>query len=158
MPRKKTKSFKRPIAPDIKYENVTVAKMTNKLMEDGKKRVAENILYDALEIVKEKTKKDPIEVFEAAVKNVSPQVQVRTRRIGGADYQIPVEVKGDRKTHYAMVWMIDSSRAMKGKPMAERLADEIMNAFNNQGESIKKKEDTHRMAEANKAFAHFARY
>lgn len=158
MPRKKTKSFKRAIAPDIVYGNVMVSKMTNKLMEDGKKRVAENIIYEALETVKEKTKKDPLEVFETAIKNVSPLLQVRTRRIGGANYQIPVEVRGDRRTHYAMVWMIDVARGAKGKPMADRLADEIMNAYNNQGDSIKKKEDTHRMAEANKAFAHFARY
>jgi small subunit ribosomal protein S7 len=158
MPRKKTKSFKRPIAPDITYDSVLVSKMINKMMEDGKKRVAERMLYGALENVKEKTKKDPLEVFEAAIKNVSPLVQVRTRRIGGANYQIPVEVRGDRRTHYAMVWMIDSARSMKGRSFDLRLADEIMNAYNNQGDSIKKKEDTHRMAEANKAFAHFARY
>ncbi len=158
MPRKKTKSFKRDITPDIKYGNVLVAKMINKMMEDGKKRVAENLFYEALEQVKEMSKKEPLEVFETAIRNVSPQVQVRTRRIGGANYQIPVEVRGDRKTHYAMVWMIDSARSMKGSPFDRRLAEEIMNAYNNQGESIKKKEDTHRMAEANKAFAHFARY
>ncbi len=158
MPRKKTKSFKRTIAPDIVYQNVLVSKMINKLMEDGKKRVAENLMYGALENVKEKTKKDPLEVFETAIKNVSPLLQVRTRRIGGANYQIPVEVRGDRRTHYAMVWILDSARGMKGRSFDLRLADEIMNAYNNQGDSIKKKDDTHRMAEANKAFAHFARY
>lgn len=158
MPRKKTKSFKRPIAPDIQFDSVLVSRMVNKLMEDGKKRIAERLFYEAMDIVKEKTKGDPLEVFETAIKNVSPQVQVRTRRIGGANYQIPIEVKGDRKSHYAMVWILDSARAMKGRPFDQRLADEIMNAYNNQGDSIKKKEDTHRMAEANKAFAHFARY
>lgn len=158
MPRKKTKSFKREIEPDITYNSILVAKMINKMMEGGKKRVAEKLLYEALDEIKQKTKKDPLEVFETAIKNASPVLQVRTRRIGGANYQIPVEVRGDRRSHYAMIWILDAARAMKGRAFDARLADELLNAYSNQGESIKKKEETHRMAEANKAFAHFARY
>ncbi len=158
MPRKKTKSFKRAIEPDIKYQNVQVAKLINKVMEQGKKRLAERLVYDSFAIIADKTKQEPLVVFETAIKNVAPVLQVKARRIGGATYQVPVEVKGDRRMHYAMTWILDSARHKKGKSFDQKLAAELMDAFNNTGDAIKKKEDTHRMAEANKAFAHFARY
>ena len=158
MPRKKTKSFKRTLEPDIKYQNVMVTKMINKVMESGKKRLAESLVYDAFDQIQAKTKQEPLAVFEAAIKNVSPAVQVKAKRIGGATYQVPIEVRGDRKIHLAMTWILASARSKSGKSFDKQLADELMNAFNNTGDAIKKREDTHKMAEANKAFAHFARY
>lgn len=158
MPRKVTKSLKRMLPPDRVYDSVLVTKMINKVMLSGKKRQAERLVYDAIEQAASKTKKDPMEVFEGAIKNVSPQVQVRSKRIGGANYQVPMEVKGDRKVHYAMIWMLESARHKKGKGFDRKLADELVAAYNNEGDAIKKKQDTHQMAEANKAFAHFARY
>ena len=158
MPRKTTKSLKRTIEPDIRYNNVLVAKMINKVMRNGKKRLAERIVYGALEQTEAKMKQPGLEVFETAIKNVSPQVQVRSRRVGGATYQVPMEVRGDRKIHLAMTWILAAAASKSGAPFDKRLADELMSAFNNTGDAIKKKEDTHRMAEANKAFAHFARY
>jgi small subunit ribosomal protein S7 len=158
MPRKKTKSFKRLIQPDPRYQNVLVTKMINKVMRDGKKRLAETLIYDALAIAEEKSKTPAVEVFEGALKNVSPAVQVKAKRIGGATYQVPMEVRGDRKIHLAMTWILEAARTKSGRGFDERLADELMNAFNNTGDAVKKREDTHRMAEANKAFAHFARY
>jgi small subunit ribosomal protein S7 len=158
MPRKKTKSFKRDITPDIKYQNVLVAKMINKIMQSGKKRLAESLMYGAMEEIETKLKQEPVEVFEAAIKNVSPQVQVRAKRIGGATYQVPMEVRGDRKIHLAMTWILTATRNKSGTSFDKLLARELMDAYNNQGDAMKKKEDTHRMAEANKAFAHFARY
>ena len=146
------------LPPDRVYDSVLVTKMINKVMLSGKKRQAERLVYDAIEQAASKTKKDPMEVFEAAIKNVSPQVQVRSKRIGGANYQAPMEVKGDRKVHYAMIWMLESARHKKGKSFDRKLADELVAAYNNEGDAIKKKQDTHQMAEANKAFAHFARY
>lgn len=153
-----TKSLKRSIAPDYKYQNVLVAKLINKVMHDGKKRLAENLVYGAFDIIEAKTKQDPVEVFEAAIKNVSPALQVRARRVGGATYQVPLEVRGDRKIHLALVWILTSARAKSGKSFDVVLADELMSAYNNTGDAMKKREDTHKMAEANKAFAHFARY
>lgn len=158
MPRKKTKSFKRDITPDIKYNNVMVARMINKIMRSGKKRLAEGLMYGAMEEIQLKLKTEPVEVFEQAIKNVSPQVQVRAKRIGGATYQVPMEVRGDRKMHLAMTWILTAARSKSGKSFDKLLAQELMDAYNNQGDAIKKKEDTHKMAEANKAFAHFARY
>ncbi len=158
MPRKKTKSFKRDITPDIKYNNVMVARMINKIMRSGKKRLAEGLMYGAMEEIQTKLKTEPVEVFEQAIKNVSPQVQVRAKRIGGATYQVPMEVRGDRKLHLAMTWILTAARSKSGKSFDKLLAQELMDAYNNQGDAIKKKEDTHKMAEANKAFAHFARY
>jgi small subunit ribosomal protein S7 len=158
MPRKKTKSFKRELLPDLKYNNVMVTKMINKIMRDGKKRLAEKLMYDALETCATKAKVDAVEVFETAIKNVGPAVQVKAKRIGGATYQVPMEVRGDRKVHLAMTWMIAAAQAKSGKSFDQRLADEFLNAYNNTGDAIKKREDTHRMAEANKAFAHFAKY
>lgn len=158
MPRKKTKSFKRLLEPDVRYGNVMVSKMINKIMRGGKKRLAETLMYGALETVETKTKQPPVEVFEAAIKNVSPQVQVKAKRIGGATYQVPIEVRGDRKIHLAMTWILSAAQSKSGKAFDLRLADELMNAYNNTGDAVKKREDTHKMAEANKAFAHFARY
>ncbi|HSX41577.1 MAG TPA: 30S ribosomal protein S7 [Candidatus Saccharimonadales bacterium] len=158
MPRKKTKSFKREITPDIKYQSVLVAKMINKVMQHGKKRLAEQLMYDALADAEAKLKTPAVEIFEGAIKNVSPQVQVRAKRVGGATYQVPMEVRGDRKIHLAMTWILTASRTKSGKSFDKLLAQELMDAFNNTGDAVKKKEETHRMADANKAFAHFARY
>ena len=158
MPRKATKSFKRDLTPDLKYNSVLVTKMVNKIMRDGKKRLAETILYNALATVEEKAKQPAVEVFEQAVKNVAPALQVKAKRIGGATYQVPMEVRGDRKIHLSMTWILTAARNKSGKGFDQRLADELLNAYNNTGDAIKKREDTHRMAEANKAFAHFARY
>ena len=158
MPRKKTKSFKRDIEPDVKYKNVLVTKLVNKVMVNGKKRLAETLVYKAFDIVAAKSKQDPIEVFETAVKNVSPILQVKAKRIGGATYQVPMEVRGDRKVHLALNWILTSTRAKTGKSFDVLLAEELLNAYNNTGDAIRKKEDTHKMAEANRAFAHFARY
>ncbi len=158
MPRKKTKSFQRNLEPDIKYGNVMVTKLINKVMKSGKKRLAESLVYGAFEIVEAKTKTPALEVFDAAIKNVAPQVQVKAKRIGGATYQVPIEVRGDRKIHLAMTWILDAARKKSGKSFDQKLANELLDAFNNTGDAIKKREDTHKMAEANKAFAHFARY
>ncbi|HVE80651.1 MAG TPA: 30S ribosomal protein S7 [Candidatus Dormibacteraeota bacterium] len=158
MPRKKTKSFKRELIPDVKYQNVLVTKMINKIMQDGKKRLAEQLLYDAMEQAGDQLKKDPVEIFETAIKNVAPSVQVKAKRVGGATYQVPMEVRGDRKIHYAMIWIIGAARAKGGRAFDKILAKELMDAYNSAGDAVKKKEDTHKMAEANKAFAHFARY
>ena len=158
MPRKTTKSFKRTLEPDLKYNNLMVTKLINKVMRDGKKRLAESLVYGALETAETKSKQPALEIFEAAIKNVSPAVQVKAKRIGGATYQVPMEVRGDRKTHLAMTWILGAARTKPGKSFDLRLADELLNAYNNQGDAIKKREDTHKMAEANKAFAHFARY
>lgn len=158
MPRKTTKSLKRVVEPDLRYQNVLVTKMVNKIMRDGKKRLAENLLYGALEAAEAKAKQPAVEIFETAIKNVAPAVQVKAKRIGGATYQVPMEVRGDRKIHLAMTWILAAARSKSGKSFDQLLADEFLNAFNGTGDAIKKREDTHRMAEANKAFAHFARY
>jgi small subunit ribosomal protein S7 len=158
MPRKKTKSLKRVIEPDLKYNNVLVTKMTNKIMRDGKRRLAEGLLYDALAAVEEKGKQPAVEIFENALKNVAPTVMVKAKRIGGATYQVPMEVRGDRKIHLAMTWILAAARSKSGKSFDQHLAEELLNAHNATGDAVKKREDAHRMAEANKAFAHFARY
>ena len=158
MPRKVTKSLKRTIKPDRVYNNVLISKTINKVMKDGKKQTAEKLVYSALETAAVKAKVDPIEVLDTAVKNVSPNVMVKSKRIGGANYQVPMEVRGDRKVHYALIWILDSARVKSGQSFDKSLANELLNAFNNEGEAIKKKQDAHQMAEANKAFAHFARY
>lgn len=147
---------KRKIDPDPKYNNTNVAKFINFLMLDGKKSVARGIVYGAFDIIEEKTKKHPVEVFEAAMKNIAPSVEVRARRIGGANYQVPMEVRPDRKFALAGRWVLEATRAGKGKPMTVKLANELMAAIENEGEAYKKKEEMHRMAEANRAFAHFA--
>jgi small subunit ribosomal protein S7 len=158
MPRKSRSYKKHPVNPDYKYNSVKISKFINYVMERGKKTVAEKIVYNAFDIIAEKMKADPKAVFELAIKNVSPMVEVKGRRIGGANYQVPVEVGEPRRTTLGMKWVIDSARFKKGRRMAEKLADEIMDAHNKLGSAMKKREDTHRMAEANKAFAHFARF
>lgn len=158
MPRKKTKSLQRNITPDRKYKSVLVQRFINKVMLDGKKTVAERLVYSAMETAGTKVKKDPLEVFETALKNISPILEVKSRRVGGATYQIPFEVKGTRQTHLGLMWLVTSVRTKSGKAFEVLLADEILNAYNNTGDAIKKREDTHKMAEANRAFAHLARY
>lgn len=150
------KRVKREIPPDPIYQNVLVSKLINYTMRRGKKDVARKIVYRAFEIIKEKTKKDPIEVFNKAIENTKPLLEVRPRRIGGATYQVPKEVPLERGLFLAMKWILEAARSKKGKPMAEKLAEELILASQNTGAAVKKKEDTHKMAEANKAFAHLA--
>ena len=150
------KTEKKEIYPDPLYNNVDVAKLINKIMEGGKKTTARKIVYRTFEIIKEKTKQDPLEIFEKALENAGPILEVKSKRVGGATYQVPREVKGGRRLTLAMRWIINAARSRKGKPMAEKLAEEVMAAAKNEGTAVKKKEDTHRMAEANRAFAHFS--
>ena len=152
------KSFHRKIASDAKYGREDIAKFINYVMRCGKKSTAQRIVYQALEIIKEKTKKDPLKIFEQAMENVSPTTEVRSRRIGGANYQIPFPVQGARQFTLGSRWIIGAARGKEGKSMAARLAEEILNAANNQGAAIEKKDSVYRMAQANKAFAHFAKY
>jgi small subunit ribosomal protein S7 len=158
MPRKARAYKKHPVAADHVHNSVKLAKFTNYVMQRGKKSVAQRIIYDALDFIEEKMKTDPKEVFEQALKNVSPILEVKGRRIGGANYQVPMEVMEPRRTTLAMRWIISAARAKKGRPMAEKLGEELMEAYNKLGAAIKKREDVHKMAEANKAFAHFARF
>ncbi len=151
------KAKKRLIDPDPRFRNSDLGKFTNYLMRRGKKSVAQKIIYSAFDRIKEKVSKEPLSVFEEAMRNVSPVVEVKSRRIGGANYQIPIAVRGERKFALASRWIIGAAKSRKGKPMAEKLAEELMEAAANQGSAIKKKLDVHRMAEANRAFAHFAR-
>ena len=146
---------KREIQPDIKYNSVMVAKFINKLMRGGKKSVAARILYTSFNIIEERMKRNPLEVFEQAINNAAPVLEVKPRRVGGATYQIPMEVPPDRRISLAMRWLVQSARSRPGKSMAEKLANELMDAAQGMGATIKKKDDTHRMAEANKAFAHY---
>jgi small subunit ribosomal protein S7 len=155
MARRKKKT-KKIISPDPVYNNVTVAKFINQVMRRGKKTIAKKIVYKSFDIIKEKTKKDPLEVFEEALKNAAPLLEVKPKRIGGATYQVPREVKRERRVTLAMRWIIQAARFKKGKSLREKLAEELIGAANNTGWAVKKKEDTHRMAEANRAFAHFA--
>ncbi len=148
---------KHKIAPDSKYGDVTVAQLINKVMKEGKKTTAQKIVYGSFDIIKEKTKKEPMEVFKQAIENASPLLEVKPKRIGGATYQVPMEVRQERKLFLSMKWIIDGARAAKGRSMQEKLSQEIMSVANNEGAAMKKKNDMHRMAEANKAFAHFAR-
>jgi small subunit ribosomal protein S7 len=144
------------IKPDSLYNSVEVSKLINQIMKGGKKNAARKIVYGSFEIIKEKMKKEPMDVFISAIDNVSPILEVKSKRVGGATYQVPVEVKTDRKLALAMRWIIKGAKNKKGKPMKETLSLEIIDAFNNTGWAIKKKTDTHKMAEANRAFAHFA--
>ncbi len=148
---------KRKYIPDFLHNRVDVGRFINYLMEDGKKTAAEKVFYGALDVVKEITKEEPIKVFEKAMENATPMVEVSSRRIGGANYQIPREVRPERKFFLASHWIIAAARAKKGKPTSEKLADEFIAAAKNEGAAIKKKQDTHRMAEANRAFASFIR-
>jgi small subunit ribosomal protein S7 len=146
---------RRQVLPDPRYSNVVVAKFINNVMERGKKSIAASIVYDALTIIEEKTKRPGIEVFEEAMRNATPQIEVKPRRVGGATYQIPMEPSPERKQALAMRWLIENSRKRSGRDMAVRLAGELMDAARNEGSTIKKRDDTHKMAEANQAFAHF---
>ena len=152
---RRKRAEKREVLPDPKYGKVLVTKFINSLMKDGKKSVAEKIFYSALDIIEEKTGKPGIEVFEKAVENVKPLIEVKSRRVGGATYQVPVEVREDRRQALAIRWLISYARERNERTMNHRLANELIAASNNEGGAIKKREDTHRMAEANKAFAHF---
>lgn len=147
---------KRDIQPDLRYQNVVVARFINHILERGKKSTAERIVYDAFDIIKAKTNKDPLTVFEEAMRIIAPSVEVKSRRIGGSNYQIPIEVRGFRRETLAMRWIIGAARSRKAKSMAESLAAELLDAVAQTGEAFKKKEDVRRMAEANRAFAHFA--
>lgn len=149
---------KRKIQGDAKYNDTDVSKFINYIMRGGKKTVAEKVVYGAFEIIKEKTKQDPRHVFHKALKKISPLLEVRGKRVGGANYQVPFQVRGERRFTLACRWLIAAAKARKGKPMHEKLAYEILDAINDEGAAIKKREDVHRMAEANKAFAHFARF
>lgn len=154
MPRR-NRPPRRVVEPDVKYNSELVARFANKVMRNGKKSKAFRIVYDAFDILEERTKKPPLELFEQAVKNATPLLEVRPRRVGGATYQIPMEVRPERRLSLAIRWLVQNARQRPGKSMAEKLASELMDAAAGQGASIKKKEDTHRMAEANRAFAHY---
>ena len=146
---------KREVMPDPMYNSVIVTRLINNIMLDGKKGVAQKIVYDAFEIVKEKTGKDPLEVFTQAMDNIMPVLEVKARRVGGATYQVPMEVRPERRQTLGLRWLTNYSRLRNEKTMRERLANEILDAINNSGAAVKKKDDTHKMAEANKAFAHY---
>ncbi len=151
------KAQARDILPDSKYHNVRVAKFINYIMHDGKKTVAQDIVYGAFDLMQEKGEKNPLEAFETAIKNATPSLEVKSKRVGGANYQVPIPVRGERRTYLAFNWIIQAARAKKGRPMAQKLADELIVAAKNEGDAVKKKMDVQRMAEANRAFAHFAR-
>ncbi|MCD6198696.1 MAG: 30S ribosomal protein S7 [Deltaproteobacteria bacterium] len=146
---------KRIIAPDPKYKNTLVSKFINGLMREGKKSISRRIFYDAMDLVERRSKEEPVKVFEQAMENIKPVLEVRSRRVGGATYQVPVEVRTDRRQALAIRWLVGFSKKRGEKSMAQRLAGELLDAYNRRGAAFKKKEDTHRMAEANKAFAHY---
>ena len=152
---RKRRAEKRDVLPDPIYNSKVVTKLINSLMKDGKKGIAQTILYDAFDMVKEKTNENPMDVFEKALANIKPALEVKSRRVGGANYQVPIEVKANRSQALAMRWLVNYSRLRGGHSMAENLANEIIDASNGVGAAVKKREDTHKMAEANKAFAHY---
>ena len=154
MPRR-NRPPKREIPPDIKYNSVLMQQFINKLMMKGKMSTAQRVFYDALDIAEQRAKRNGLEIFEQAIRNATPILEVKPRRVGGATYQVPVEVRADRRVSLAIRWLIQSSRKRSGKTMAEKLANELLDAANNTGTTIKRREDTHRMAEANRAFAHY---
>lgn len=154
---RRAQAAKRKIIPDQKFNNELVSKFINHVMRKGKKSVARTVVYDAFEIVSNKTKRDPVEVFDNAIRNVGPILEIKGKRVGGANYQIPYEVRGERRNALAMRWILEAARGKKGRAMHEKLAEEVMLAADKQGVAYKKREDIQRMAEANKAFAHFAR-
>jgi small subunit ribosomal protein S7 len=159
MPRKVTASLVRPIQPDRLYNNVMVQKLINRVMLNGKKQIAERLVYNGMQKAADKLKvQNPLDVFEQAIANIKPAMETRSRRVGGANYQIPFEVKGQRQNHLTMMWFVAAARARKGMSMEDPISLELIDASNNTGTAVKKKEDTHKMAEANRAFAHFARY
>lgn len=158
MPRKTTKALVRPAAPDRLYNSAMVSKFINRVMRDGKKQMAERLVYVGMQKAADKLKvQNPLEVFDQAMKNAQPHMETRSRRVGGANYQIPFEVRGQRQQHLTIMWFVAAARARSGMSMEDRIALELVDAYNNTGASVKKKEDVHRMAEANRAFAHFAR-
>ncbi len=146
---------KRQIEPDPKYKDRLVGRFTNIMMRDGKKSTAEHIVYGAFEVIENKTRNDPLAMFRRALENVRPRVEVKSRRVGGATYQVPIEVRPERATSLAMRWLVSAARSRAGKSMTDKLANELIDAANERGEAVKKREDTHRMAEANKAFSHY---
>ena len=152
---RRNKPSKRPILPDIKYNSPVISMFVSRMMYSGKRSVASGVIYDALGIVEERTKRGAMEVFDQALKNAAPAVEVKPRRVGGATYQVPMEVPSDRRQSLAMRWIIAGARTRGGRSMAEKLAGELMDAANNTGTAVKKKEETHKMAEANRAFAHY---
>ncbi len=158
MPRKVTKSLVRPVQPDRLYNSTMVAKLINRVMQNGKKQLAERLVYSGMQKAADKLKvQNPLEVYEQAMKNIQPYLETRSRRVGGANYQIPFEVKSQRQQHLTIMWFVEAARERSGMPMDERIAAELVDAYNETGAAVKKKEDVHRMAEANRAFAHFAR-
>ena len=158
MPRKKTKALVRDVAPDRLYNSVPVARLINRVMLNGKKQLAERLVYGGMQKSADRLKvENPLEVFEQAMKNIRPHVETRSRRVGGANYQIPFEVHGQRQNHLTTMWFVAACRSRKGISMEDRIAAELTDAFNSQGSAVKKREDVHKMAEANRAFAHFAR-
>lgn len=154
MPRRNSPD-KRVVTPDLKYDNVHVSMFVNRLMKNGKKSVAQRVLYDSFDLVESRANRPPLEVFEQALSNVRPSIEVKARRVGGSTYQVPIPVDGQRQISLAMRWLLAAARGRSGRSMSEKLANEFMDAANNQGAAIKKKDDTHRMAEANRAFSHF---
>lgn len=147
---------KNALLPDRKYHSVKVTKLINYVMDGGKKMIAENIVYGAFNMVQEESKTDPLEVFEKVLTNIAPQMEVRSRRVGGANYQVPMEVREERRLALALRWILEAARKKSGRPMKDRLAEELLLAYKNEGEAVRKRENVHKMAEANKAFAHFA--
>ncbi len=159
MPRKVTKSLVRDIQPDRVYKSVAVQRLINRIMRDGKKQLAERLVYGGMQKSADKLKvQNPLDVFEQAMSNIRPQVETRSRRVGGANYQIPFEVKGQRQNHLTTMWFVEAVRARSGMSTEDRIALELVDAYNETGSAVKKREDTHKMADANRAFAHFARY
>jgi small subunit ribosomal protein S7 len=154
MPRR-ARVVRRPVVPDAKYSNRLFSMFVNKMMQRGKKSVAERIMYRAFDQIKEQQDRDPVEVFEQAIRNATPVVEVKPRRVGGATYQVPVDIRAERRTALALRWLLQSARSRRGRSMAERLAGELIDAAGGQGTTVKRKEDTHRMAEANRAFVHY---
>ena len=152
---RKRRAIKRDVLPDPIYNSKVVTKLVNQIMQDGKKGVAQNILYKAFEIVKETTKEDPVEVFNKAMENIKPALEIKSRRVGGSNYSVPMEVSDTRAQELGLRWLVNYARLRNGKGMAENLANELMDAAKGVGGAVKKREDTHRMAEANKAFAHY---
>lgn len=152
---RRTRAARRPVLPDARYNSVLAQAFINRMMRGGKKSVAARVLYDSFKLIEARAKRSPMDVFEDAIKNVRPVIEVKPRRVGGATYQVPVEVPEDRSLALAMRWLLGAARSRAGKSMAEKLAGELMDAAQNQGSAIKRREDTHKMAEANRAFAHF---
>ena len=146
---------KRPVQPDVRYNNERISMFVNRLMYDGKKSTASRVLYNSFDLIEQRLSRDPVEVFEQALKNVMPQVEVKPRRVGGATYQVPIPVDGSRQISLSMRWLLAAARNRNGRSMSEKLASEFMDAANNQGAAVKRRDDTHRMAEANRAFSHF---